>query len=89
MIVLIPKHERRYEMDYDPAEQLTGAVLRNMTDNVILKQYGYRYDEAGNRAGTQVSTQAGGWERGRFLKLALGRREAALAEWRDGPKSAR
>ena len=52
---------RRYEMDYDPAEQLTGAVLRDMTDNVILKGYGYRYDDAGNRAGTQVSTpQAGG-----------------------------
>lgn len=45
---------RRYEMDYDPAEQLTGAVLRDTTANVILKGYGYRYDAAGNRAGTQV-----------------------------------
>ena len=60
MNVFIPKLERRYELDYDPAEQLTGAVLRDTTANVILKQYGYRYDAAGNRAGTEVSTQQAG-----------------------------
>ena len=35
-------------------------MLRDTNANVILKQYGYRYDAAGNRASTQVSTRVGG-----------------------------
>jgi YD repeat-containing protein len=45
-----------YSYQYDAANQLLGAVLRDSGGNV-LHQYGYGYDLAGNRASEQIDGQ--------------------------------
>ena len=46
---------RRYELGYDPADQLLTATLKT-TDlvPVTLKRYGYGHDLSGNRTGEQI-----------------------------------
>lgn len=43
-----------YNFSYDPALQLTGAVLRN--GNADLASYAYDYDQAGNRTREQINS---------------------------------
>jgi RHS repeat-associated protein len=43
-----------YELQYDLADQLIAATLRNQSNATIVKRYNYRYDKAGNRTSEQV-----------------------------------
>jgi hypothetical protein len=44
-----------YDLTYDGADQLTGAVYRTTDPTpTIVKRYGYAYDAAGNRATARV-----------------------------------
>jgi RHS repeat-associated protein len=47
---------KRYEFDYDKADQLRSAGLKDTTTQAIVKQYHYGYDHAGNRKTEQVDS---------------------------------
>lgn len=46
----------RYDIGYDAADQVTGAVLRNTSTSAIVKQYYYGYDTGSNRTTEQVDS---------------------------------
>jgi RHS repeat-associated protein len=51
-----------YDFGYDAADQLTSAVYRTtVATPTILKRYGYGYDAAGNRIGTQEDDAPTTW----------------------------
>ena len=49
-----PGNSLRHEFDYDSADQLNGATVRNSSTGAQIKQYIYRYDTAGNRLVEQI-----------------------------------
>jgi len=46
----------RYDLGYDPVDQLTSAVLKTDSTSAILKQNYYKYDLAGNRTSEQIDS---------------------------------
>jgi RHS repeat-associated protein len=50
----------RYELGYDPANQLTGAVKKSVASGTELERSAWRYDAAGNREVEQRSVASGG-----------------------------
>ncbi len=51
-----PSNSRRYDFDYDAADQLRRANLIGSDTGAVLNQYVYDYDSAGNRTNSQVGT---------------------------------
>lgn len=47
---------QRYDFDYDEANQLTGATLKDVSSGSVLKRHLYHYDAAGNRDSEQIDT---------------------------------
>jgi RHS repeat-associated protein len=45
---------QRYQLEYDQANQLSRATLKNFQNIDILKRYRYSYDPAGNRIAEQI-----------------------------------
>jgi RHS repeat-associated protein len=51
-----------YEFGYDPADQLTAAILKSTDPTpVLLKRYYYAYDPAGNRTAEQIDDSVKSW----------------------------
>lgn len=47
---------QRYDLDYDPTDQLRGAALKDTSNETLLKQYNYDYDDSGNRTIEQIDS---------------------------------
>ena len=47
---------QRFDLEYDNADQLLNAPLKNVSTNALIKQYSYAYDLASNRTSEFVGT---------------------------------
>jgi RHS repeat-associated protein len=68
-----------YEFGYDPADQLTAAILKSTDPTpVMLKRYYYAYDPAGNRTAEQIDDSVKSWTYNNMNQLVTEQAGGAL-----------
>jgi RHS repeat-associated protein len=68
-----------YEFGYDPADQLTAAILKSTDPTpALLKRYYYAYDPAGNRTAEQIDDSVKSWTYNNMNQLVTEQAGGAL-----------